>query len=113
MDHLDDPYIIHYFSGTKPWNEPDRPNADKFWLYARKTPFYEMMLLKMVSKNIVTNAQTGVLHVLEADAQEIPPHKRTRFYYNKYRLLSIITVGKLHKKYNARRKAVKKALGIR
>jgi lipopolysaccharide biosynthesis glycosyltransferase len=37
-------YIIHFASGRKPWTEPALPNADKFWQYARKTPFYETIL---------------------------------------------------------------------
>ena len=37
----------------------------------------------------------------------IPPHKATKFYYNKYRLLTMITWGKLREKYNAKRKAIK------
>jgi predicted O-methyltransferase YrrM len=40
----------------------------------------------------------------------IPPHKVTRFHYNRYRLLAAITFGKWRKKYNAKRKAVKDAL---
>lgn len=46
----------------------------------------------------------------DTEPLEIPPHKRTRFHYNKYRLLSNITLGKMRKKYNAKRKAVKEVL---
>ena len=113
MRLLDDPYIIHFCTATKPWDEPDRPNADKFWHYARKTPFYETILLNMLSKKIATNVQAGTGNIRTEDTHEIPPHKRTRFYYNKYRLLASITFGALHRKYNTRRKAVKKALGIK
>jgi predicted O-methyltransferase YrrM len=40
----------------------------------------------------------------------VPPHKVTKFHYNKYRLLATLTFGNLRKKYNAKRKAVKAAL---
>jgi len=42
-----------------------------------------------------------------------PAHKITRFHYNKYRLLSNITWGKLREKYLAKKRAVKIALGIK
>ena len=44
MHLLEDPYILHYYSGIKPWDEPLRPNTHLFWQYARKTPFYEIIL---------------------------------------------------------------------
>jgi len=44
---------------------------------------------------------------------EIPPHKVTKFHYNKYRLLAMLTFGKLRQKYNAKRKAIKAALRAR
>lgn len=40
----------------------------------------------------------------------IPPHKITRFHYNRYRLLSKITFRKLREKYNEKRIALKKLL---
>ena len=44
MHLLENPYILHYGSHIKPWDEPMRPNAHQFWQYARKTPFYEIIL---------------------------------------------------------------------
>ncbi|HDZ5101202.1 TPA: DUF4422 domain-containing protein, partial [Campylobacter jejuni] len=38
---IEDPYIIHYNDGFKPWNSPHLPKADLWWHYARQTPFYE------------------------------------------------------------------------
>jgi len=49
-------------------------------------------------------------HSMETEMSEIPPHNITQFHYNRYRLLSNITFGKLREKYNAKRKAVKEAL---
>lgn len=48
------PFIIHYTSKVKPWNAPDFPLADRFWNYARLTPFYEGILFS----NIVQNAKS-------------------------------------------------------
>ena len=47
---------------------------------------------------------------LITQTSQIPPHKRTKFHYNRYRLLSNITFGKLRRKYNEKRKALKKLL---
>ena len=54
-------------------------------------------------------SETGTPDVLP----HIPPHKITKFYYNKYRLLAMITCGKLREKYNAKRKAIKAVLRAR
>jgi len=44
IKQLNNAYIIHFAAGRKPWTEPTLPHADKFWKYARKTPFYEAIL---------------------------------------------------------------------
>ena len=42
------PYsVLHFTTGVKPWNNPTMPLSDKFWKYARNTPFYEQILYKM------------------------------------------------------------------
>jgi len=45
MHLLETPFILHYASYLKPWDSPCTPNAHYFWQYARKTPFYEAILL--------------------------------------------------------------------
>ena len=41
------PKILHYCSSIKPWYNPRRNKAYIWWEYARKTPFYEHILLEM------------------------------------------------------------------
>ena len=41
------PKIIHYAGFEKPWLNPEADFAEVFWSYAKKTPFYELMLLRM------------------------------------------------------------------
>ena len=41
--------ILHFSGGWKPWTEPDRPMANIFWKYARRAPFYEMILSDMMT----------------------------------------------------------------
>lgn len=38
--------LIHYDSYIKPWNQPERPLAQYFWYYAKKTEFYEEIMMK-------------------------------------------------------------------
>lgn len=45
-------YIYHWANQPKPWNSPDLPYADLWWDYARKTPFYELILSRMVNSRI-------------------------------------------------------------
>lgn len=37
--------LIHYASAKKPWTNPELELADAFWIYARRTCFYEEILL--------------------------------------------------------------------
>jgi len=41
------PFIIHYAGNEKPWNSPLSDMADVFWVYCRRTPFYEAVLWRM------------------------------------------------------------------
>jgi lipopolysaccharide biosynthesis glycosyltransferase len=49
------PFIIHYAGFDKPWNSPLSDMAEIFWEYARKTCFYEALILRM-SANACTHA---------------------------------------------------------
>ena len=42
------PKIIHYCDGIKPWNLPYLSKAEIWWQYARKTKYYEEILFRMV-----------------------------------------------------------------
>lgn len=44
--------IIHYAGKVKPWNNIDFDLSNNFWLYARKTPVYENLLLNLTKRNI-------------------------------------------------------------
>ncbi|MEG2174892.1 MAG: DUF4422 domain-containing protein [Oscillospiraceae bacterium] len=41
------PKMIHYAGFMKPWHRPDEDMAAEFWMYARRTPFYEQLLFRM------------------------------------------------------------------
>ena len=40
----ENPYIIHFTSGEKPWSNPDKPMAEIWWKYARQSDCYEEIL---------------------------------------------------------------------
>ena len=40
------PKIIHYAGYQKPWKDPSCDYAEDFWIYARRTYFYEKMCIR-------------------------------------------------------------------
>ena len=48
LETIKNPYIIHYAGVNKPWNRLDVNFANEYWEIARKTPFYEMILYRMI-----------------------------------------------------------------
>lgn len=51
MEAKKNPYIIHYAGFCKPWDEPSEEFGEVFWDYAKRTPYYEILLYRM-SKHI-------------------------------------------------------------
>lgn len=52
-----EPAIVHFASENKPWVNPQIEFAQEFWKYARRTSFYEVILLRMTMQN--TQQSTG------------------------------------------------------
>lgn len=48
MEARKEPYIVHYAGPDKPWYRADLDMADIFWKYARNTPYYEIILQRMM-----------------------------------------------------------------
>ena len=86
VDHsyFDSAYIIHFGGATKPWHDPNLAYADKFWQYAKKTPFYEQILLKMLLN------KPPVKEIKENHDLEI---KRCKRKVKQYRILQTLTLG--------------------
>ena len=55
MEAKKDPYIIHYAGFCKPWDEPSEEFGEVFWEYARRTPYYEV-LVQRLAKHMADNA---------------------------------------------------------
>lgn len=52
------PYILHYSSTIKPWNEPGYQYAHIFWQTLRQTPFYELVIHRRIVENASFFAST-------------------------------------------------------
>lgn len=82
------PYIIHYAGWAKPWNRPEDDFADEFWIVARKTIFYEIILARMSG-----NMAWGVVSYDKSVSGKIlnkiinlvmPKNKKARLIVKKY-----------------------------
>lgn len=87
----ENPAIVHYSGGDKPWWYPDEEFADIWWHYARKSPFYELLLLRLVTL---------------AKKQKVI----TKWTYFRYKLLAKITWGRRRKHYKQKRREAKAVL---
>lgn len=47
-DSRENPKIVHYAGGIKPWKDPTCDFAQVFWRYARDTPLYENLIAGLV-----------------------------------------------------------------
>lgn len=56
-----DPGFIHYAAHPKPWTNPECDLAVYFWQYARKSPFYELMIARMIENKTQAVAQTATM----------------------------------------------------
>ena len=50
-----DPWAIHFTAGRMPMNFADAEYAGDFWAYARKTPYYEVLLARMIENTKLCN----------------------------------------------------------
>ena len=92
--------LLHYCGHTKPWLFPESSEMlfqDEFWKYARRTPFYEILLLTMVR------------NVTMSPYQEITRLQRKIWKYKILQFLSLGLVKSFHKRkaeYRMRLKAL-------
>ncbi|MDR2033857.1 MAG: DUF4422 domain-containing protein [Helicobacteraceae bacterium] len=94
--NIDDHYITHFTDSFKPWIDPSRAPAEKFWFYARQTPFYDEIILKNIAK--VAQSQIDNIYRL---LREI--YYMDKLIYNKrrYKLFYLLSLG-IAKKYKAK-----------
>lgn len=65
LDAREKRYIIHYAGPDKPWDDPESDFATYFWKYARETPYYEAMILRLQSNKVDNNHVVTVKGLIE------------------------------------------------
>ncbi len=103
----ENPKIVHFASPYKPYHKPEWDLSEYFWKYARLTPYYEEILYKNMQKNNQAPTKSEIDLVMLKDCLNIQKLKKR---YQRYRLLSNLTFGKIRKKYNDLRKIYKSKL---
>ncbi|MCQ2581831.1 MAG: hypothetical protein MJ170_02505 [Alphaproteobacteria bacterium] len=87
-----DTKVIHFPGLEKPWLYPSIKHADIWWSYARRTPFYEEILVRIMDLKAPSHPEFRNLYMT------IHP-----FYFLlkkwRYRLLTHLTFGKKKEKY--------------
>ena len=54
----DDPYFVHYAGVPKPWINPSVEKANLWWNYAKRSPFYELFI-----QRIIEPAYSGIYEI--------------------------------------------------
>lgn len=90
------PRVIHYADRRKPWLFPNEAMAEIWWSYARQTPFYEELLIRLMEEaNIQKSGDSQMLHIMHV-MNHMTKFKLKRFFY---RNMKHIFGGNAHKKY--------------
>ena len=115
---LDDYYVMHFAGNHKPWFEPTLNYADRFFKYARISPWYEQIIFNMNSKYSIRVAQNTVnKHVnIQHGVKSKQKRKISKHFidvlfppYTKRREeLDTVNTRKKDKRLTAERKAIKK-----
>ena len=88
------PGIIHFAGELKPWFEPWYQHGPIFWSYARKTSFYEEIMISTVKKYSEQSVHASQYEKLQKEAF-------------KYKLKALLSFGNKRRKYILKRKFTK------
>lgn len=102
------PIVVHFTSNKKPWKCIDEKYADRWWQYARQTPFYEEILYKNLRTNLVQNITQQITKVTDMSiVKDIANYSKNRFNYYRCKLMANLTFGKMRKHYKEKKRALK------
>lgn len=111
---IKEPKIIHFIGASwKPWCKVDGKYDYIWWQYARKTPYYEQLLLRLnqyiMDKQEKNDNAVSIerMNSLIIRCLRVIHYKRNYFRYLKYKILSKITLGKTRKRYKQKRKELR------
>jgi lipopolysaccharide biosynthesis glycosyltransferase len=100
IGNINDHYITHFTDWFKPWIDPSKALAEKFWAYARQTPFYDDIILKNIDK-INQNTINDIYWLLH----EIYHMDKLVYNKRKYKILYLLSFGRAKKYKNKYAKA--------
>ncbi len=103
-NHDISPGIIHWIGSNKPWVQPTRTYAYKWWQYARRTPYYEVILQRMINSN---NTQ---VRRLTNQVRETFNFRSNVLKYWRYKLMAKISFGKKKEHYNTKKQQWKEKI---
>jgi len=94
----DNPYIIHWAGRAKPWLDPNTDLAYVWWQLARRTPYYEVILQRILN-NVTKGFINSQILRLTGQVQESFGYRRNVLKYWRYKFLSKIMFGKKKEHY--------------
>lgn len=87
------PKIVHFVGKKKPWISFNTDYAEYFWLAARKTPFYESLLINRITKIDLLDIKNQIMQIKKGTAKTAPVTAPTK---------STVPVVKEHFKFTAK-----------
>ena len=118
---LDDPKCVHFTSGNKPWLNPMICWGYIFWEYAKKTPFYEIILDKtrgVKQEASVPLSSPSVTQDMKVEMGQLKKAMKELFllpiYRRKLKLIRFrmhFSWGKRKRRYTARKNQLETEIG--
>lgn len=109
--------IIHYSGGRKPWYYPDEDMAHIWWKYARKTPFYEEILARMVEFKLGNSKfkinEDLIKNLYTLDHLSYFKMKKIWYKLKKYCYFNVLKKTKYEEKYKEISKKIKQARSVK
>ncbi len=100
------PKLLHFADREKPWFYPDEDYAEVWWQYARKSPFYEIIMARMIdnklavsNKQLSSTLKNNLLKYFQNTMYNMGHYPKNVFNYYKYRVLRNFVFGKTLKRY--------------
>ena len=108
----EDPWIIHYIGNIKPWYNSHMEFSEYFWSSLQKTPFYHTWIKIRIIDHILAykeknNPSLVPSHVIPYNTGVTYKRHYVIYKYWIYKIISSMTLGKLHRKMDAKRKKYK------
>lgn len=98
--------ILHYLGRVKPWRHPASNLASLWWNYARRTPFYEIILQRM-SSNTTSAIINARLDRFKDEVQKVFKYRRIILKYWKCKFLYKFSLGKKKEHYKNKKELLK------